>query len=65
MKKLVLAALAASICQVQTAVAQESEIEIAKEFFSTAGVPAGRWVEGESMQPHVAPAKHFNATLLY
>ncbi len=37
----------------------------AKEFFGTAGIPGGRWVEGETMFPHVAPARHFNATMLY
>ena len=28
----------------------------AKEFFSTAGIPGHRWIEGETMVPHVAPA---------
>ncbi len=43
----------------------DPELMKAKEFFSTAGIPGDRWVEGETMFPHVAPAKHFNATMLY
>ena len=42
-----------------------TQIERAKAFFSTAGVPGDRWVEGETMVPHVAPGKHHKATLLY
>jgi hypothetical protein len=41
------------------------ELKKAKAFFETAGVPGKRWVEGETMVPHVAPAKHFRATMLY
>ncbi len=37
----------------------------AKEFFGTAGNPEGRWTEGETMVPHVAPASHFQATMIY
>ena len=35
--------------------AQEEELKKAKEFFSTAGIPGDRWIEGETMVPHVAP----------
>jgi hypothetical protein len=45
--------------------AQEEELKKAKEFFSTAGIPGDKWIEGETMVPHVAPAKHFKATMLY
>ena len=41
------------------------EMREAAEFFSTAGNPAGRWTEGETFVPHVAPAQHFKATMLY
>ncbi len=37
----------------------------AQQFFETAGIPGDRWIEGETMVPHVAPARHFNATMLY
>ena len=37
----------------------------ALEFFSTAGDPQGRWIEGETMYPDIFPGKHFNATMLY
>jgi ribonuclease Z len=37
----------------------------AKEFFETAGIPGDKWIEGETMGPHVAPSQHFNATMLY
>ena len=47
------------------AFAQDAELQKAKEFFSTAGVPDGKWIEGETMVPHVAPASHHKATLLY
>lgn len=43
----------------------DPELLKAKEFFSTAGNPEGRWIEGETMVPHVAPAGHFKATMLY
>jgi ribonuclease Z len=47
--------------------AQEADPELlkAKEFFETAGNPDGKWVEGETMVPHVAPARHHKASLLY
>ena len=47
------------------AFAQDAELQKAKEFFSTAGISGGKWIEGETMVPHVAPAKHHKATLLY
>ncbi len=47
------------------ALAQEEELKKAKEFFETAGIPGDKWVEGETMVPHVAPARHFNTTMLY
>jgi ribonuclease Z len=37
----------------------------AKEFFEVAGLPGDKWVEGETMVPHIAPASHFNSTMLY
>jgi ribonuclease BN (tRNA processing enzyme) len=37
----------------------------AKEFFETAGTPGGRWIEGETMVPHVLAGKHFKTTMLY
>jgi ribonuclease Z len=37
----------------------------AKKFFETAGIPGGRWIEGETILPYVAPASHFNSTMLY
>ena len=47
--------------------AQEADPELlkAKEFFETAGNPGGKWIEGETMVPHVAPARHHKASLLY
>jgi ribonuclease BN (tRNA processing enzyme) len=64
---------AAALASVATAVsvvwAQQTEpgpeLRQAKEFFETAGIPGKRWVEGETMVPHVAPAKHFKTTMLY
>ena len=43
----------------------QADMEAVKEFFGTAGVPGDRWTEGETMYPHVAPASHFYATMLY
>ncbi len=37
----------------------------AKEFFGTAGIPGDKWIEGETMFPHVSPASHFKAAMLY
>jgi len=45
--------------------AQDQEVQKAMELFSTAGIPGDKWTEGETMVPHVAPAGHFNATMLY
>ena len=45
--------------------AQEEEQKKAMEFFSTAGIPGDKWIEGETMAPHVAAGKHFNTTMLY
>ena len=42
-----------------------SQVLKAKEFFATGGIPDGRWIEGETMFPHVAPSQHFKATMLY
>jgi len=41
------------------------EMRKAMEFFTTAGDPNGRWIEGETMMPHVFPGNHFKATMLY
>jgi len=43
----------------------DPELLKAAEFFETAGIPGDRWIEGETMVPHVAPGAHFNATMLY
>ena len=45
--------------------APSSELQKAMEFFSTAGVPGDKWIEGETMQPYVAPASHFKSSMLY
>ena len=37
----------------------------AKEFFGLAGLPGDKWIEGETMVPHIAPGSHFNSTMLY
>jgi ribonuclease BN (tRNA processing enzyme) len=65
---LIAAALLASARTVPAAWAQQQptpELLKAKEFLGTAGIPGDKWVEGETMVPHVAPARHFNATMLY
>ena len=41
------------------------EMQKAMEFFTTAGNPAGKWTEGETMVPHVAPSAKFFSTMLY
>jgi ribonuclease Z len=41
------------------------ELLKAKEFFETAGLPGDKWIEGETMTPHVSAGKHFNTTMLY
>jgi hypothetical protein len=43
----------------------DPELLEAKKFLETAGIPGDKWIEGETMVPHVAPARHFNATMLY
>ena len=43
----------------------DPELVKAKEFFETAGIPGDRWVEGETMVPHIAPASHFKSAMLY
>ena len=45
--------------------AQDPELAKAMEFFSTAGIPGDKWIEGETMVPYVAPASHFKANMLY
>ena len=71
MKKytMLLAATIPMVCAfvVSIAWAQQPDPELlkAKEFFETAGIPGNRWIEGETMVPHVAPASHFKATMLY
>jgi ribonuclease Z len=57
----------AALLLVSSAWAQDADPELlkAKEFFETAGNPDGKWVEGETMVPHVAPARHHKASLLY
>jgi len=61
------AVLAGHAMVVSAVSAQEPDPELLKaaEFFEEAGVPGGKWIEGETMVPHVAPASHFNATMLY
>ncbi len=46
---------------------QETDPELlkAKEFLGTAGIPGDKWIEGETMVPHVAPARHFKSAMLY
>ena len=46
-------------------IAQEDERQKAMQFFATAGVPGDKWIEGETMLPHVIPAGHFYSTMLY
>jgi len=64
-----MAALVGLVTAVSVVWAQQGqpdpELKKAKEFFETAGIPGKRWVEGETMVPHVAPAKHFKTTMLY
>jgi ribonuclease BN (tRNA processing enzyme) len=48
-----------------TASGQSEELKKAQQFFATAGNPDGMWKEGETMTPHVFPASHFKATMLY
>ena len=64
---LIAATLAGHAMTVSAMWAQEPDPELVKaaEFFEVAGAPGGKWIEGETMVPHVAPASHFNATMLY
>ncbi|MCK5498819.1 MAG: hypothetical protein KAI77_06440, partial [Gammaproteobacteria bacterium] len=65
---LILASLAVHAMTISAVWAQDKptpEMLQAKEFFGTAGIPGGRWIEGETMVPHVAPGKHFKANMLY
>ncbi len=41
------------------------EMQKAIELFGQAGNPEGRWIEGETMVPHVEAGSHFNAAMLY
>ncbi len=41
------------------------EMKKAAQFFENAGAPQGKWTEGETFVPHVAPGSHFFATTLY
>ena len=41
------------------------EMQKAMEFFGQAGNPEGRWIEGETMVPHVEAGPHFKASMLY
>ncbi len=45
--------------------AQDPEMQKAVDFFSNAGVPGDKWIEGETVAPYVAPASHFKASMLY
>jgi ribonuclease Z len=70
MRKMALLAISLIIqfMAVQSLWAQEqdsSEIAKAKEFFGKAGIPGDKWVEGETMDPHVRAAKHFKSAMLY
>jgi ribonuclease BN (tRNA processing enzyme) len=65
---LIAAVLAGHAMTVSVVWAQQQptpEMLKAKEFFGTAGIPGDRWIEGETMVPHVAPARHFKANMLY
>ena len=66
-KKLAAMALLAGALTAPTASAQQTEADVqeAMEFFSTAGSPGDKWIEGETVYPNVAPASYFNASLLY
>ncbi len=62
------AIVAAFAFTISTAWAQQQptpEMLEAKKFFETAGIPGDKWIEGETMVPHVAAGKHFNSAMLY
>ena len=68
MRSKVLICLVALAAAASLSLAQQepdAEMKKAAEFFATAGVPGERWIEGETMVPHVAPASHFFSTVLY
>ncbi len=54
--------LISMVVQAQSMTAEQRK---AMEFFTQAGDPQGRWIEGETMYPNVFPGKHFSATMLY
>jgi ribonuclease BN (tRNA processing enzyme) len=58
-------AFAATLAIAALAQQPDAELQKAKEFLGVAGIPGDRWIEGETMVPHVAPARHFKATMLY
>jgi ribonuclease BN (tRNA processing enzyme) len=65
---LALASVATAVSVVWAQQAQpepDPKLKEAKAFFEVAGNPGKRWIEGETMVPHVAPAKHFKSTMLY
>ena len=65
---LTVAALAGYVMTVTIVWAQQQpdpELLKAKEFFGTAGIPGDKWIEGETMVPHVSPATHFKSAMLY
>ena len=64
---LIASTLAGPAMTVSALWAQEPDPELvkAKELFEVAGIPGDKWIEGETLVPHVAPASHFNATMLY
>ena len=65
---LALASVATAVSVVwaqQTQPEPDPKLKEAKAFFEVAGNPGKRWIEGETMVPHVAPAKHFKSTMLY
>jgi ribonuclease BN (tRNA processing enzyme) len=66
-QQLIVTTFALCTLLVSLAWAQEADPELlkAKEFFETAGNPGGKWIEGETLNPHVAPARHHKASLLY
>jgi len=63
------AALVSLVTAVSVVWAQQGqpdpELKKAKDFLEVAGNPGKRWIEGETMVPHVAPARHFKSTMLY
>jgi ribonuclease Z len=60
-----LAAYATTVSTVWAQAQPSPEMMKAKEFFETSGIPGDKWIEGETMVPHVAAGKHFNTSMLY